>query len=137
MTTTSMIRAEREAFLSQPMIAVISIPKAGRGPLSVPVWYYYEPGGDLCVWTGSQSHKARLLQDVKRISICVQDPMPPYKYVSVEGTFNIEPVKFERDIRPMALRYYGPEAGEAYLASLGGDAGSLKTSWCACIPNAG
>ena len=123
MTTTSMTQAEREEFLVQPLIAVISIPEPGRGPLTVPVWYYYEPGGDLCIWTGSKSHKGRLLSSAVRISVCVQDPKPPYKYVSIEGPITIEPAQFERDVRPLALRYFGVEGGEDYLASIGGSAG--------------
>lgn len=123
MSDTAMTKAEREAFLSQTWIAVISIPEPGRGPLTVPVWYSYAPGGDVCVWTGSKTHKARLLQTAGRISLCVQDPMPPYRYVSIEGPFRIEPVQYERDVRPMALRYFGEGMGENYLASIGGAAG--------------
>lgn len=123
MTSTAMNKDEREAFLSKPWVAVISIPEPGRGPLSVPVWYLYEPGGDLRIWTGSNSRKARLLQTAGRISVCVQDPHPPYKYVSIEGPVRIEPVQFERDVRPMALQYYGVERGEKFLESIGGAAG--------------
>ncbi|OGO67205.1 MAG: hypothetical protein A2Z49_11725 [Chloroflexi bacterium RBG_19FT_COMBO_56_12] len=123
MTTTIMTKDERQAFLEQPLIAVISIPEPGRGPLVVPVWYRYEPGGDVCVWTGSKSHKAQLLQGAERISICIMDPKPPYKYVSVEGPFSIEPVQFERDVRAMALHYFGPQYGESYLNDIGGPGG--------------
>lgn len=123
MSATAMTIEEREAFLAKPWIAVIAIAGPGRGPLAVPVWYSYAPGGDLCIWTGSKTDKARRLQAAGRISVCVQDPQPPYRYVSVEGPYSIEPVQFERDVRPMALRYFGPEMGEKYLASIGGAAG--------------
>jgi hypothetical protein len=123
MIATVMSVEERETFLSQPWIAVISIPEPERGPLTVPVWYLYEPGGDLRFWTGKKTNKARLLQAAGRISVCVQDPHPPYKYVSIEGPISIEPVQFERDVRPLALRYFGAEMGENYLASIGGAAG--------------
>jgi hypothetical protein len=63
------------------------------------------------------------LQGASRITVCVQDPAPPYKYVTAEGPFSLEPVQFERDVRPMALRYFGEQQGEAYLASIGGSAG--------------
>jgi nitroimidazol reductase NimA-like FMN-containing flavoprotein (pyridoxamine 5'-phosphate oxidase superfamily) len=63
-----MTLSEHEAFLAMPWIAVISIPEAGRGPLTVPVWYRYESGGDFCVWTGSKTHKADLLKNAARIS---------------------------------------------------------------------
>ncbi len=120
-----MTRAEREAFLAQPRVATlrVSIAEAERGPLAVPVWYLYEPGGDVRVWTGGRSRKARLLLLAGRASLVVQNPQPPYQYVSVEGPITrLEPVQFERDLRPLAQRYLGAEAGERYLASLGGPA---------------
>ncbi len=124
MSKTTMSVEERDAFLAKPWIAIVSIPEEGRGPLTVPVWYTYEPGGDLCIWTGKKTRKAQLLQVTTRISVCVQDPQPPYyKYVSVEGPVRIEPVQFERDVRPMALRYFGEKNAEKYLQDIGGSAG--------------
>jgi hypothetical protein len=39
--------------------------------------------------------------------------------VTVEGPVIVEPaVDFARDVREMALRYLGPQVGEAYLASM-------------------
>jgi len=110
---------ERQAFLAETRVGIISIPEEGRGPLTVPVWYNYDPGGDLCVWTGKNTRKAKLLHKAGRISFCVQDPTPPnYKYVSVEGPFTVHPVDLERDIHPMAVRYYGPINGERYFAEI-------------------
>jgi nitroimidazol reductase NimA-like FMN-containing flavoprotein (pyridoxamine 5'-phosphate oxidase superfamily) len=110
---------ERQAFLAETRVGIISIPEYGRGPLTVPVWYDYQPGGEVCVWTGKKTRKSRLLQKVKRISFCVQDPTPPnYKYVSIEGPFTIQPVDLERDIHPMALRNYGPVDGESMFADI-------------------
>jgi hypothetical protein len=123
MPKPSMTQAEREVFLNQPLVAVISIPEPGRGPLTVPVWFYYEPAGDVCIWTGSNSRKGQLLRNATRISICIQEPNPPYKYISIEGPISIEPAQFERDVRPMALRYFGLDVGEEYLTSIGGSAG--------------
>jgi len=120
---TAMTSAERDSFLTGPWVAVISIPEEGRGPLAVPVWYLYEPGGDICIWTGSSSRKGRLLQKAARISVCIQDMSVPYKYVSAEGPFSLGPVDFERYVKPMAHRYFGMELGEKYLATLGGQAG--------------
>jgi PPOX class probable F420-dependent enzyme len=123
MSTTAMNVEEREAFLAGRWVAVISIPEPDRGPLTVPVWYLYEPGGDVCIWTGSATRKARLLQAAGRISVCIQDPKPPYKYVSVEGPVSVEPINFERYVRPMAYRYFVPEMAESYLVDIGGEAG--------------
>jgi hypothetical protein len=116
---TRMSVEERQAFLAETRVGIISIPEEGRGPLTVPVWYNYQPGGEVRLWTGKKTRKAILLGKAQRISFCVQDPTPPnYKYVSIEGPFTIQPVDLERDIHPMALRYYGPEHGEYLFADI-------------------
>lgn len=114
----AMTRTERERFLSDPHVGIISIPDEGRGPLTVPVWYGYEPGGELRVVTARTSRKARLLERAGRFSVCAHTDTSPYKYVSVEGPIiAIEAADVERDLRPLAVRYLGAQAGEAYIAS--------------------
>ena len=45
----SMTVAERQAFLAEPHIGVISLADPDRGPLTAPIWYDYTPGGELWV----------------------------------------------------------------------------------------
>ena len=111
----AMSRADREAYLAGTHVGIVSVAEAGRGPLSVPVWYHYTPGGELRFATGDVSRKARLVKRAGRASLCVQTETPPYLYVSVEGPTTIERVDFERDTREMAVRYLGARFGEAYL----------------------
>jgi len=114
----SMSKQEREQFLADVHVAVISIPEDGRGPLTVPVWYAYEPGGELRVVTGRTSRKGRLLERAGRFSLCAQTETPPYKYASVEGPIvSIDRADLERDLRPLAHRYLGIEGGDAYIAT--------------------
>jgi PPOX class probable F420-dependent enzyme len=113
--TLIMSRPEREAFLADTHVAVFAVADQDLGPLAVPVWYRYTPGGDVCVAIGPESRKADLLARTGRASICVQTETPPYQYVSVEGPTTVEPIDFERDIREMAIRYLGAKMGEAYL----------------------
>jgi uncharacterized protein len=113
--TLAMSRAEREAFLAGTHVAIVSIADGARGPLAVPVWYAYEPGGVLRFVTGGVSHKARLLRAAGRLSICAQTETPPYRYVTVEGPATIGEPDWERDVRAIALRYLGPQMGEVYL----------------------
>jgi PPOX class probable F420-dependent enzyme len=117
----AMKRAEREAFLAETRVAVVSIQAAGRGPLTVPVWHDYEPGGEVRFVTGGASEKARLLRAAGRMSLCVQEETPPYRYVSVEGPVTIGRPDYERDIRRTALRYLGPQMGEMYLQATAGE----------------
>lgn len=113
----TMSTTDRERFLADVHVGVLSVAEEGRGPLTVPIWYSYTPGGDLSVWTEQTSRKARLLQQAGRFSLCVQNEQPPYQYVSVEGPITaIERADMERDVRPLAQRYLGVEAGDAYAA---------------------
>jgi nitroimidazol reductase NimA-like FMN-containing flavoprotein (pyridoxamine 5'-phosphate oxidase superfamily) len=110
----AMTNEEREAFLADVHVAIISISENGRGPLTVPVWYTYE-SGELRVVTGKDSRKGRLLAGAGRFSLCVQTETPPYKYVSVEGPIvAIDAADLERDRRPLARRYLGTELGDRY-----------------------
>jgi len=120
-----MTNAEREAFLAGLHVGVISIEAADRAPLAVPIWYGYEPGGDVWIVTNRSSHKGRLIEATGRFSLCVQDEGAPYKYVSVAGEVSrIEPAEIERDLRPMARRYLGEEIGDLYVAQTAGAAES-------------
>jgi nitroimidazol reductase NimA-like FMN-containing flavoprotein (pyridoxamine 5'-phosphate oxidase superfamily) len=112
-----MTKSEREAFLAGVRVAIVGISQEGRGPLTVPVWYWYEPGGDLWFETQPDSRKGKLLHVGKRISLCVQNENPPYAYVSVEGPI-VEIADDDRDLHelPMAIRYLGEQGGRDYIA---------------------
>ena len=115
--SSTMTNTERERFLADVRVGMISIAEEGRGPLTVPIWYGYTPGGELYVWMDKASRKARLLQRAGRFSLCVQNEQRPYQYVSVEGPITvIDSVDLERDARPLAHRYLGIDAGDAYIA---------------------
>lgn len=106
---------EREAFLADLHVGIISISDGSRGPLALPIWYDYEAGGELRIITDEKSKKARLLEASGRFSLCAQSEEAPYKYVSIEGPISsTRPADFEQDLRPMAHRYLGTELGDAY-----------------------
>jgi PPOX class probable F420-dependent enzyme len=118
MSNLSMTRAEREAFLEDTHVGVLAIAEDARGPFLVPVWYWYQCGGDIHVVTGGASQKIGLIRRAGRASLCAQTETPPYKYVTVEGPIEIAGrPEHERDVRAVALRYLGPEMGEMYLAA--------------------
>jgi len=100
---------EREAFLSDVRVGMLSVNDEGRGPLTVPIWYAYDSGLVTFV-TGRRSRKTRLIERSGRISLAVQQETPPYRYVSVEGpVIAIEPVDVE-ELGRLRERYLGPEA---------------------------
>ncbi|MDP6689891.1 MAG: pyridoxamine 5'-phosphate oxidase family protein [Alphaproteobacteria bacterium] len=113
----NMSKAEREAFLGEAHIGVLAIPDRGSGPLTSPVWYDYEAGGDLWFLTQSTARKGRLLAEGGRVSLLVQTSTSPYKYVSIEGPVSsIVPSDLLADLQPMAQRYLGEQAGKDYAA---------------------
>lgn len=118
MADTRMTRQEREAFLADLHVGVISIPRPDGPPLTVPIWYDYEPGGDIWVLTGPTSRKGKLLREGTQVSLVAQREALPYAYVTVEGTVTgIREADHEADLRPMARRYLGEEGGDAYTAA--------------------
>ena len=91
---------------------------ASNVSLSVPIWYSYQPGGELWVITDRDSRKGKLMAVGKRISLVAQTESAPYQYVSVEGPIvTVEPSHRDRDTLPMAQRYLGEELGRQYVAA--------------------
>ena len=113
----SMSRSAREEFLAGVHVGVLSVATGdGTGPLAVPVWYTYQPGGTLNVSTGRSTRKAQAIVAAGRFSLCAQDEQPPYKYVTVEGPAAIEDAT-DAERRELARRYLGTEGGDAFLAA--------------------
>jgi PPOX class probable F420-dependent enzyme len=114
----AMTPRERVDFLTEVHVAVVSVAdENGRGPLSVPLWYEYEPGGELSIVTDRDSRKTALIRAAGRISVCVQTHTVPYRYVSAEGPVTgIEPVTHE-ERRTLARRYLGVADGDKYVDS--------------------
>jgi uncharacterized protein len=113
--TTKMSQHEKERFLADLHVGVVSIGRPSLGPLTVPIWYDYSPGGELWFLTGPTSMKGKLLKQGVRISLCAQSESPPYKYVSIEGPIvSVAPSDKEQYGRPMARRYLGQKFGDQY-----------------------
>lgn len=113
MAELRMTQAERESFLAGLHVGVLAIPSSGA-PLTAPIWYDYEPGGDIWVLTGPNSQKGRLLAEGGKVTLVAQQEDLPYSYVSVEGTVtSIEPATAD-DTLHMAVRYLGEEMGKGY-----------------------
>lgn len=115
----AMTRSEREAFLADLHVGVISIEREDAPPLSAPIWYDYAPPVGLWIITGAESLKGRLLRQAGRFTLVAQVEKPPnYQYVSVEGPIiETRAPELERDRRPMAHRYFGTELGDLYVSS--------------------
>jgi hypothetical protein len=111
-----MTAQERMAFLAEPHIGVLAVSRETRAPLAVPVWYDYEPGGDLLIWIDRGSVKDRLLTAAGTFSFAVYTETLPYKYVTVEGPVIAKdtPPTEEQALR-IAGRYLPAEQAAAYV----------------------
>jgi PPOX class probable F420-dependent enzyme len=127
MSALSMAAAEREQFLADFHVGILSIEREDGPPLTVPIWYMYEPGGELWFLTEPDSLKGRLLKKSMRFSLCAQSESLPYKYVTIEGTATISDADKELHSRPMAQRYLGVKEGNKY-ADRGSDSNSVRVS---------
>ena len=111
---------DREKFLADVRVGVLGVhdPRGVTAPLLVPVWYGYEPGGEVLVQTARESVKARLVRAAGRFSLCTQKESTPYQYVSVEGPV----VAVDDPVPPaqraaLAHRYLDAETAAVYLTA--------------------
>ena len=110
----TMTRTEREKFLAELHVGVIALERPDRSPLAVPIWYGYEPGGEVVLWTDAGTLKERLIRAAGRFSITAQVEQPPYRYVTAEGTVTAIDAASSEVVRAIAVRYLGPEEGAAF-----------------------
>jgi nitroimidazol reductase NimA-like FMN-containing flavoprotein (pyridoxamine 5'-phosphate oxidase superfamily) len=99
---------------------VLSLPSDDeRPPLAFPVWYGYQPGGQITYYTHRgepKSRKLRLLHEGSVVSLCVQREELPYKYVTVEGTVVEEnETPTAEQMLAIVRRYLPDDDARAYL----------------------
>lgn len=111
-----MSRGEREAFLAGVHVGVVSVVDGDGCPLTVPVWYLYEPGGEILLVTRPQARKAPLLRVGAPVSFLVQSEEMPPRYVSIQGTVvAADPADVDRDLKPVVRKYLSADVGDAYV----------------------
>lgn len=102
---------EREQFLAEPLVGALSVvERPDRAPLTIPIWYQYEPGGELWVRTGPDSRKARAIRSAGRFSVMVQRTEPTVRYATVEGPVTRTVADTRERAREMAARYLPQDA---------------------------
>ena len=117
-----MTEGERQGFLAGRHVGVVSVARGdGRPPHSTPVWYAYDPGGNISFFTGTQgrrSRKAELVREAGVLSFVVQREEFPYAYVTVEGTVVGEdsPPSAEQ-ILAVVRRYLPEEQAQLFVDS--------------------
>jgi Pyridoxamine 5'-phosphate oxidase len=98
-----------------------------RGPLTVPIWYQYSPGGEPWVLTGAGSRKHRLIETQGEFTLMVERVEPTVRYVAVDGPVSrIEPGTDDQLVE-MTKRYLAPDKIDTYLEYARGQLGEQVT----------
>jgi PPOX class probable F420-dependent enzyme len=121
---TEMSKAEIRRFLTKGTFTgkLATIKEDGSSHV-VPIWFVLEKKksrdrvGNIIFTTGSTSVKANNIQRDNRISICIDDQIPPFSFVTIFGTAKIYPYKQKEVLKwatEIAERYMGKSNAEAY-----------------------
>jgi PPOX class probable F420-dependent enzyme len=99
---------------------VFSSLRADGRPHAVPTWYAVD-GDELVFTTWHSTVKAANLRRDPRVTVVVQDPEPPYDYVSVEGEARlIDDLRECRQISTvLGAKYMGRDRAEEFGARNG------------------
>jgi PPOX class probable F420-dependent enzyme len=108
--------AKTRAFLLEgTRTAALATVRADGRPHVAPVWFTLD-GDDLLFTTGENTIKGANLQREERVALMVDDEVPPFAFVSIEGD-----VSLSDDLDTMrhwatriAARYMGEEQADAY-----------------------
>jgi PPOX class probable F420-dependent enzyme len=116
-----MTAAEARDFLDRgARTATFATVRADGRPHAVPTWYIRD-GEDYVFTTWHTTVKARNLRADPRAALVVQDPEPPYDYVTVEGRAEIldDLPECRRIATALGAKYMGEDRAEAFGARNG------------------
>jgi PPOX class probable F420-dependent enzyme len=109
------------SFLAAPRIGMLAVARRSGPPIASPIWYGYEPGGDVVFTIGRTSAKANALRAAGVASLCVQKEQLPYAFVTVDGPVAVGDTAADEDLRTrIAVRYLGEELAAGYIESTRG-----------------
>lgn len=100
---------------AQPRTATLATTLADGSPFAAPIWVARD--GDRIVFnTGAHTAKGRALRRDPRAALCFDDERPPFAFVTVRGTVEIDedPQRLVHWASVIGGRYMGPEHAEAY-----------------------
>ncbi|MGZ4677387.1 MAG: PPOX class F420-dependent oxidoreductase [Acidimicrobiia bacterium] len=118
-----MTDAEARAFLASdpPHTGKLATTRADGSPHVAPIWFAVADDGSLVFTTNAETLKGRTLRRDPRASLCVDDEVPPFSFVIVEGTVEISEDldELRRWAAVIGGRYMGAARAEEYGARNG------------------
>src|SRR5437899_9418431 len=112
----TMPRDRMDRFLRKPIVAVLSWVTAKGSPVSSPVWFEYRDS-KFYLHAMTETSKVRSMLKNPSVALCIQDPTPPYRYVTVRASARViddSKAGYELD-RRLARKYLGRIGGRYYI----------------------
>ncbi len=108
-----------------PIVATLATYRRDGTVLLSPVWHEWRDGG-FNVTIERDDVKHRHVQRDPRVSLAVYESDPPYRGLELRATPRIVEDGAAQTQRRIAIRYLGPDAGEAYAATPSGTELTLR-----------
>ncbi len=108
-----------------PIVATLATYRKDGTVLLSPVWHEWADGG-FNVTIERDDVKHRHVKHDARASIALYESDPPYRGIELRGTPTIVEDGATETQRRIAIRYLGPEAGEAYASTPSGTEITLR-----------
>ena len=86
-------------------------------PHIVPIWYTLDDKNNIIFNTGNKSVKVKNIQRNNRVRLCVDDQIPPFSFVVIDGIAEIisnMPAEVFKWAKIIAARYMGNDKAEIY-----------------------
>ena len=86
-------------------------------PHVVPIWFTLDNKNNILFTTGETSVKAKNIRRDNRVRLCVDDQVPLYSFVTIEGIAEIisnKPTEIYKWAKRIAGRYMGKSKAEEY-----------------------
>jgi PPOX class probable F420-dependent enzyme len=110
----------REFVMTGTRTGKLAVTRRDGRPHVTPVWFVLD-GGDVILTTHQDSLKGRALKRDPRAAMCVDDQLPPYSFVIIEGavTLSEDPGELRHWATQLGGRYMGPDRAEEFGARNG------------------
>ncbi len=106
--------AALERFVAAPRVGVLAYTRRDGRPNQVPIWYAYRDG-KFAMLTSPTSPKAKALARAPHACLTIQDEVPPYRAVIVDGDVTLEKTSAGDGFNAeLAMRYFGKLGGREY-----------------------
>lgn len=86
-------------------------------PHVVPIWFTLDNKNNILFTTNETSVKAKNIKRDSRVSLCVDDQVPLYSFVTIDGIAEIssnKPTEIYKWAKRIAARYMGNDKAEEY-----------------------